>query len=79
MSTIYFEIIGWLGTLAILTAYLFVSTKKITSDSKTYQYLNLFGALAITVNTLFHGALPSVVLNIIWAMIAFYGLTKNRS
>lgn len=76
MGNMLYEIIGWGGTLAILTAYFLVSTKKITSDSKEYQLLNLFGAIGIIINSLVHGAIPSVGLNIAWLVISTFALYK---
>lgn len=73
-----YEIIGWIGTSAILLAYLLVSTGKLKSDSKKYQLLNLFGAIGIIINSGIHGAIPSVGLNIVWLLIAFYGLVKAK-
>lgn len=71
-----YEIIGWGGTLAILLAYLLVSTKKIASDSKEYQMLNLFGAVGIIINSGYHGAIPSVGLNIAWLAISIFALYR---
>lgn len=71
-----YEIIGWAGTLAILLAYLLVTLHKINADSKEYQFLNLFGAIGIIVNSGIHGAIPSVGLNIVWFIIAAYGLVR---
>lgn len=73
-----FEVIGWSGTGAILLAYALVSTGRISSTSKNYQLLNLFGAIGIIINSLVHRAIPSVGLNIIWFFIAIYGLIKSR-
>lgn len=78
MPGIYFEIIGWLGTILIMAAYFLVTAKKISPSSDLYQILNLFGAVFVIVNVIFHGALPSVALNSIWALIAIYGLIKNH-
>ncbi|PIU03759.1 hypothetical protein COT44_01640 [Candidatus Shapirobacteria bacterium CG08_land_8_20_14_0_20_39_18] len=72
----FFEIIGWLGTFAVLLAYFLVSFRKISSNSKEYQLLNLFGAIGIILNSAIHGALPSVGLNITWLLIAALALYK---
>jgi len=72
----FYEIIGWAGTLAILLAYFLVSFHKISSSSKEYQLLNLFGAVGIVFNSAIHGALPSVGLNIVWFLIALFALYK---
>ena len=73
-----YEIIGWGGTGAILLAYLLVSTGKITSNSRKYQLLNLFGAIGIIINSGIHGTTPSVGLNVVWLLIALYGLVKAK-
>lgn len=72
----FYEIIGWAGTLAILFAYFSVSFHKISSSSKEYQLLNLFGAIGIIANSAIHGALPSVGLSTAWLLIALVALYK---
>ncbi|HEX8931891.1 MAG TPA: hypothetical protein VF810_01925 [Patescibacteria group bacterium] len=71
------EIIGWIGTISILLAYFLVSIKKLNANSKEFQLLNLFGSLGIIVNTWYHKAIPSVVLNAVWLLIAIYALLKT--
>lgn len=71
-----YEIVGWVGTAAILVAYLLNSTKKLSVDDKKYQVLNIVGAIGIIVNSSHHGAIPSVGLNVVWLLIGFYGLLK---
>lgn len=77
MPIYFFEIVGWLGMILILVAYWLVSIRKITPVSKTYQLLNLFGAAFVIVNVGFHGAIPSVVLNLVWLIIALYGFFQK--
>jgi uncharacterized membrane protein HdeD (DUF308 family) len=71
------EIIGWLGTIAILTAYFLISTNKIKAQAELYQLLNGLGALGIIINSIVHHALPSLGLNLVWLLIAIYSLFKN--
>lgn len=71
-----YEIVGWGGSLAILFAYFLISIRKISPTSKEYQFLNLFGSIGIVINSVVHNALPSAGLNIIWVLIALYGLKK---
>ena len=73
-----YEIIGWGGSGVILLAYLLVSMGKVSSGSKNYQLLNLFGAIGIIINSGIHGAYPSVGLNVVWLLIAAYGLIKAK-
>ncbi len=70
------EIIGWIGSALVLLAYFLVSSKKISPVSNNYQLMNLFGALGIIINSTVHHALPTVGLNVIWLLIAIYGLVK---
>jgi hypothetical protein len=71
-----YEVIGWAGTILILLAYLLVSIGKLSAKSKEYQFLNLFGAVGLIINTVVHRALPSAGLNTIWLLIAIYGLAR---
>lgn len=64
------DISGWIGMVLILVAYYLVSGKKVTEEAKSYQLLNLFGAIGIVVNTYFYRAWPAMTLNIVWALIA---------
>ena len=78
MPSAYFEIIGWTGTIVILFAYILVSLKKLTTSSKTYQLLNLFGAAFVIVNVSYHHAVPSIALNGVWMFVALYSLIKSQ-
>lgn len=69
-----YEIVGWVGAFAILLAYFLVTIKRLDSWDIRYQALNAAGALGIVINSLVHGALPSVGLNLVWLAIAIFGL-----
>lgn len=75
-AAIAVEIAGWGGAGLILLGYLLISTGKLTGQSPVYHWINLLGALGFMVNGWWHGAIPSAVLNIIWAAIAVYALTR---
>ena len=64
------EGIGWAGALLILAAYLLVTTGRLTGRSPAFQWMNLLGAAGFVVNGLWHRALPSATLNIVWMIIA---------
>ena len=70
------EILGWIGAGLVILAYFLVSTKKLPPTSITYQLMNLFGAFGVGVNVFVQRAYPSVAIQIVWAMIAIYGLYK---
>lgn len=70
------DIIGWAGAAGVLAAYAMVSTGRVRSASFTYQLLNLVGAAALAVNTLYYMAYPSTALNVVWALIAVYAIGR---
>lgn len=70
------NIIGWLGSAAVIIAYALVSTNRVNGDSLIYQLLNLIGSIFLIVNTAYLGALPSAFVNIMWVGIALYALWR---
>ena len=73
-----FEVSGWAGAVAILTAYLSVSMGWLKAG-KGFQIANLLGSCAFIVNGAFHGAWPSVVTNVAWCLISAVALYRMRS
>jgi hypothetical protein len=74
--TFAINVLGWVGVVTLLAAYWLVSTQKATGDSRTYQAMNLFGAILILVNSSYYGAYPSVGVNAAWIAIGAYTLAK---
>lgn len=70
------EIIGWAAALLILASYLLVSTGRLSGTSPAFQWMNVAGAAGFIVNSGWHGALPSAVLNIAWAAIGIVTLVR---
>ena len=64
------EIVGWIGTFLLLTAYVLVSFKRLEGDSIRYQMMNVVAGLCLVTNTLYHGAYPPSFLNAVWSIIA---------
>lgn len=73
------EIVGWVGGSLILAAYLLVSTGRLGAHSAAFQLLNIAGAIGILTNSAWHGALPSVILNIAWMVIGAAALWRIRA
>ncbi|MGL6043661.1 MAG: CBU_0592 family membrane protein [Sandaracinobacteroides sp.] len=74
--TLAIEGAGWLGAILILLAYALVSTGRLDPRGALFQWLNLVGAAGFVVNSGFHGAWPSTILNIIWIGIALASLAR---
>ncbi|MBN8807034.1 MAG: hypothetical protein J0I47_02165 [Sphingomonas sp.] len=72
------ETIGWAGAALILAAYVLLSTGRTTGQSRGYQWMNVVGAACFVLNSGYNGAIPSAVLNVIWAGIGLYTLWVIR-
>lgn len=70
------DVVGWCAALMLLLAYGMVSTRKVTGESTLYQVLNLAGGAGLILNSGYHGAYPSVVVNVIWIGIAIVTLVR---
>ncbi|WP_214416352.1 CBU_0592 family membrane protein [Sphaerisporangium fuscum] len=70
------DVCGMLGAAALLFAYALLSMSKISGDSLSYQLANLLGAIALMVNSAYHFAWPSAVLNLIWSAIGTFALWR---
>lgn len=68
------EAVGWAGAALILGAYILLSTGRIGGRSRLYQWMNVTGAACFVLNSGYNGAIPSAVLNVVWAMIGLYTL-----
>ena len=72
------EAAGWLGAALILGSYLLLSSGRLEGRSRTYQAMNVVGAAGFIINSGAHGAIPSTVLNVIWAIIGLATLWQVR-
>ncbi len=70
----WIDVLGWMGALLILTAYALISSKKVEGNSLSYQMLNIWASIFLTINTAYYGAIPSTLVNIIWAIIAGFAI-----
>ena len=68
------EVIGWLAAALILTSYVLLSLGKIEPRGYLYQWMNVVGAGGFIINSGYNGALPSAVLNVIWAAMGLFTL-----
>ena len=70
------EVIGWAAALLILGAYILMSVGKLTGQSTTFQWMNVAGAAGFIVNSGWHGAIPSIALNIVWCGVGLATLWR---
>lgn len=74
MLKISIEVIGWLATAMMLSAYLLLTAGKIGAHSRTYHWLNVLSGTGFIINSGWNGAYPSAFINVVWMMIGLYGV-----
>ncbi|MEI4505745.1 hypothetical protein WBQ88_06635 [Sphingopyxis sp. CCNWLW253] len=73
-EVIVIEAIGWAAAAIILAAYILLSLGRLEGRSYLYQWMNVVGAGGFIVNSGYNGAIPSAVLNVIWAAMGLFTL-----
>jgi hypothetical protein len=69
------EFLGWFGAVTVLAGYILFSTGKLP-NGPVYQLFNLVGGVAVAVNVAAHHAVPSTIVNGIWAVVAVVVLIR---
>ncbi|WP_222126892.1 hypothetical protein [Curtobacterium pusillum] len=69
------EFLGWIGAVTVLAGYLLFSMGKLP-NGPLYQLFNLVGGLAVAINVAAHHAIPSTIVNGIWAIVAVVVLVR---
>ena len=75
------EIAGWAAAGLILAAYGLLTAGRLTAKSPAYHWMNVAGAAGFVINSGWNGAVPSAVLNVVWAgigMVALWNIARNR-
>ncbi len=71
------DLAGWLGAVLILLAYFLNVRSVVASTSRLFLWLNLLGAALIAVNTYALHAYAATALNVVWGVVAIYGLVSQ--
>ena len=73
---IWIDILGWVGSLLLIMAYVLVSYQRLKATNPRYQWMNFIGSIFLMINTAYYGAFPSTFVNVIWACIAVAALYR---
>jgi hypothetical protein len=71
-----FSIIGWLGAVAFIVAYLLLSLQVLSAERVLYHILNAVGGLCLVINSIFLDDAPNFFVNLIWAAIALFAVYR---
>jgi hypothetical protein len=69
------NVVGLLGSGMMIAAYAYSNMAK-AIDFLTFNLLNLVGALLLIASLTVHFNMASMVLEIVWALIAMFGLFR---
>ena len=72
-----FDLVGFIGVLLIIVAYLLLQLDKLSSLSLSYSLLNAAGALLIIASLIFRFNLSAFLVEVFWFLISLFGLTKS--
>ena len=70
------DIIGWIGSVAVIAAYGLNSYQKIKSDSYLFLILNLVGGIFLIIYTYYLKTYASTFINVVWVIVAIPALIK---
>jgi hypothetical protein len=68
------EVVGWTAAAMMLSAYVLLTTGRLSSRSNVYQWLNVLSGAGFMVNSGWNGAYPSAFINVMWMAIGLYGV-----
>ncbi len=72
------DAVGWVGAVILLVAYGLLSFHYISSKHPGYQVANIAGSVLLAINTFYHGAYPSTIVNVVWLVIGALALRAGR-
>ena len=76
-------IMGWVGTIGSIWAYVLLSRGRVQATSLRYSALNLVAGVLAGAASAIYGAWPSVGANVVWCVIAAHSaattLHRRRS
>jgi len=64
------DILGWVGSIMVITAYGLNSYQKIKSDSVIFYTINIVGGFLLVIYSVYKDAYANVFINVVWIIIA---------
>lgn len=69
-------VLGWIGTVGTLSAYLLISRGLLKADGKRYAALNIIGGTFAALGAYAFDAWPAFASNVVWALIGLHGFVN---
>lgn len=65
-SKLVIEVIGWLGVIFYVLAYLLLTIGFLKANSYLFHILNILGASGLIMDSAYFGDKPNLVVNVLW-------------
>ena len=76
MDYSWFDLIGNVGVLLMVVAYLLLQLEKLSGSALSYLLLNAAGAVLVMISLMFRFNLSAFLMEAFWLLISLYGLAK---
>jgi len=70
------DLIGNIGVVLLMIAYLMLQLNKLRSDDLSYSVLNAAGATLIVLSLLVNFNLSALLMEVFWVLISFIGIFR---
>lgn len=77
MQYSWFDLIGNVGVLLMVVAYLLLQLEKLSGSALSYLALNAFGAALVLVSLRYRFNFSAFLMEAFWLLISLFGLTKS--
>ena len=76
MSYSLLDLVGNVGVIILMIAYLMLQLNKLRSDGLAYSLANAVGASLIVVSLLVNFNLSAFIMEVFWVLISFVGIYR---
>ena len=76
MSYGLLDLVGNIGVVVLMIAYLMLQLNKLSSNDLAYSLLNAIGATLIIISLLVNFNLSAFIIEVFWVLISFVGIYR---
>lgn len=73
----WFDLVGNVGVLLMVIAYLLLQVEKVSGSNVSYLLLNATGAVLVMISLTLRFNLSAFLMEAFWLLISLYGLGKS--
>ncbi|HEV7683395.1 MAG TPA: hypothetical protein VGO68_14800 [Pyrinomonadaceae bacterium] len=77
MQYSWFDLIGNVGVLLMVIAYLLLQLEKLSGSAVSYLALNALGAVLVIISLWYRFNFSAFLMEAFWLLISLFGLTKS--